>query len=417
MATEPGEILHMDFLSLCKGVGGWYYILVLKDNWSGFVRLVKCLAADAATAAAALADWCHTYTTPSWLISDGGSHFKNEVLRELTETHRIKHHITLAGCPWSNGTVENMCGFAQRVFRVLLSSMKGKKDRDWPELVDWVTTRVNDVPYRRDGITARSCFLNPMLGKRRRYEDLYPLTPVMEVPEGEVPAALDKAWNDFHEALNCMHQLKTEKRAGYLVRLRTPEDRKVYLPNKLERGAYVFCAREDRRKEGEKLRLRWVGPKQITEVLTPFIYRVKDLVDHRERKVHVQRISFYCEEARGDMTGLRDAALGKYEEYEAERLLGARWNTALKRAELLVEYQGFEEEAPTWEPAHVICFDVPDMVQAFLDNPPKDTPAPMITSIRGILRQEKRKRPKLPVEDPPEATQDLPPAEGKRKKK
>ena len=40
------------------------------------------------------------------MISDGGSHFKNDLLKEFTQMLGIEHHITLAYCPWANGSVE-----------------------------------------------------------------------------------------------------------------------------------------------------------------------------------------------------------------------------------------------------------------------------------------------------------------------
>ena len=40
------------------------------------------------------------------MISDGGSHFKNDLMRELTSLLGIEHHITSAYCPWANDSVE-----------------------------------------------------------------------------------------------------------------------------------------------------------------------------------------------------------------------------------------------------------------------------------------------------------------------
>ena len=43
---------------------------------------------------------------PAWVISDGGSHFKNDLMADLADLLGIQHHITLPYCPWANGSVE-----------------------------------------------------------------------------------------------------------------------------------------------------------------------------------------------------------------------------------------------------------------------------------------------------------------------
>ena len=48
VATRPGQILHFDFLYVGKGEGGFIYLLVLKDGFSGYVALVPSMEATAA---------------------------------------------------------------------------------------------------------------------------------------------------------------------------------------------------------------------------------------------------------------------------------------------------------------------------------------------------------------------------------
>jgi len=58
------------------------------------------------------------------LISDGGSHFKNDVLRELADCLGIEHHITLAYCPWANGSVKVVGKDLLWTARAILSEFK-----------------------------------------------------------------------------------------------------------------------------------------------------------------------------------------------------------------------------------------------------------------------------------------------------
>jgi hypothetical protein len=69
-ATKPNEILHFDFL--CIGLsrdGKYQYLLLLKDDLSGYLWLVPCRTADAAATVDALIRW---FAALSFNISASG---------------------------------------------------------------------------------------------------------------------------------------------------------------------------------------------------------------------------------------------------------------------------------------------------------------------------------------------------------
>ena len=74
----------------------YQYLLVLKDDFSGFVRLIP---ADAETFVAAMTDWIADFGPPEVLVTDQGSHFKNHVSERLRQRYGYRHHFTLAYCP------------------------------------------------------------------------------------------------------------------------------------------------------------------------------------------------------------------------------------------------------------------------------------------------------------------------------
>jgi hypothetical protein len=56
--TKSNEILHFDFLYIgLSGDGKYQYLLLLKDDLSGYLWLVPCLTADAAATVDALMRW------------------------------------------------------------------------------------------------------------------------------------------------------------------------------------------------------------------------------------------------------------------------------------------------------------------------------------------------------------------------
>ena len=106
VAERPGEILMADYIKLGLSRTGYMYALMLVDRLSRFVMFFPTKTANAADAARAIMVWASIFGLPSWLISDGGSHFKNELIKELTDLVGVNHHITLPYCPWANGSVE-----------------------------------------------------------------------------------------------------------------------------------------------------------------------------------------------------------------------------------------------------------------------------------------------------------------------
>jgi hypothetical protein len=86
-ATKPNEILHFDLLYIGLSRDGKYqYLLLLKNDLSGYLWLVPCRTADAAATVDALTRWFAVFGVVLLWISDSGSHFKNEFGTEGFQT-------------------------------------------------------------------------------------------------------------------------------------------------------------------------------------------------------------------------------------------------------------------------------------------------------------------------------------------
>jgi transposase InsO family protein len=99
-ATKPNEILHFDFVYIGLSRDGKYqYLLLVKDDLSGYLWPVPCRIDDAAATDDALMRWFAVIGVVLLWISDRGSHFKNEVVRRVQIELKAKHHFTTANCP------------------------------------------------------------------------------------------------------------------------------------------------------------------------------------------------------------------------------------------------------------------------------------------------------------------------------
>jgi hypothetical protein len=80
-ATQPNEILHLNFLYIVLSRDGKYqYLPLLKDDLSGYLLLVPCRTADSVATVDTLMRWLAVFGVVLLWISDRGRHFKNKVV-------------------------------------------------------------------------------------------------------------------------------------------------------------------------------------------------------------------------------------------------------------------------------------------------------------------------------------------------
>eukprot|EP00918_Siedleckia_nematoides_P028800 GHVU01061971.1.p1 GENE.GHVU01061971.1~~GHVU01061971.1.p1 ORF type:complete len:951 (+),score=76.55 GHVU01061971.1:34-2853(+) len=372
IAEYPNEILHMDVLSIGESTSGMKYILVLKDGFSKMCMLYVCKQADSRTAADALRQWCTVYGPPQWLISDGGSHFKNRTIRKLTKDYMIRHEIKLAHCPWTNGSVENMCGHVIRLLRTLRSARRGERNADWTRWVPAVVQRLNDTPYRNHPFTPRQLFTNEHTGKPPQSDFLNEEPWVIKDFDGhtvENPVYshdVDKAWTEFRNAYAGMHQRYTSHQDRLREQRHRDPNRHKGHPALFSKGDFVLEGRLAHR-TGEKISVRWKGPHRITAVISDYIFEVEDLVTRGHHRAHAQRLKKYCEASRGKLEELRVLAKEQFDEWPVDRIEQFIFNPETDQWDVEIKWTLDEEDdedavSVTMEPLGPILADVPKKV-------------------------------------------------------
>lgn len=105
--TKPNDLLQLDYIELGPTERGHNYVLMLRDDHSDY-KLFIAFPTTNSENAAAIIEWCAAFRVPNGLMSDGPTHFKNEVVCLVTKGLKVPHHFTLPYCPWSNGAVERL---------------------------------------------------------------------------------------------------------------------------------------------------------------------------------------------------------------------------------------------------------------------------------------------------------------------
>ena len=146
-ARVPDEIMNFDFLQLETSIDGFEYLLVIKDDFSGWVELFPNQDPCANCVADAFADLNSRHSAAKIWISDNGSHFKNHIMERLAETYGVDHHYTAPYSPWANGSVERVNPVVNPLFRVLLAKKQLNAAR-WHAILNLFVTGINMVPSR-----------------------------------------------------------------------------------------------------------------------------------------------------------------------------------------------------------------------------------------------------------------------------
>jgi hypothetical protein len=177
-------MLHLDFMYMGASEDGSTYLL-LKDDAGKYVLLANCVRAGASDPANVLLSWFALFGVVRAWVPDQGSHFKNDVIRDLQHVLGAHHHFVTALSPWANGPVEAANRAVLRVFPVMLAEWKIPTNA-WPRLTPLVQMVLNNTPVDSLGGKAP---ITPMTGR----ELMGQLDPLVWRLDAE-PTSLDEMW-------------------------------------------------------------------------------------------------------------------------------------------------------------------------------------------------------------------------------
>ncbi|KAJ8558819.1 hypothetical protein ON010_g8630 [Phytophthora cinnamomi] len=392
-ATKPNEVIHFDYLSMPASSNEVCYVLVLKDDMSGFVELVPCSAATSSEVFIALTDWFKRYGVVNQWVSDQGSHFKNTLIELLRRKLGAHHHFVTAYSPWANGTVEVVNRLILRCIKAILSEQRLAISQ-WPEVLPVVQMALNHLPADRLGGVAPVTAFTALPAQTPVGALIHPRTQELVSLDWVAQKQKDHLV-EIQEALTNMHKKLTEtsEKKREQARKRQAARSGVVLI-KFSLGDFVLVGQVLSR--ANKLAIQWKGPRRVVKILNDYTFEVQNMVEPFDiQVVHASRMKLYAEAGREVTEDLVQHIIHGEGGHLVERFIECRFGRELRAWEIKVKWFGLDELEASWEPARIMLEDQPGLVEKFIEEHQTDTQVQKMAQaldIRGAEQVAGRRR-------------------------
>ena len=359
-AQRVSELLHFDFLYIGESRTDHTYILILKDDFSGYVFLRACKSADAETAASVLCEYFTTFVPVLQWFSDQGPHFCNKVMELLAQTLGAKHRFSTVYAPWSNGTVESVCKEVLRVMHALNTETR-TPEADWPKSVPGIQSIINNSPARRLGGRAPVTVHTGMDSGNPLAVALanLPIRPASSIENARLMQTL--GMERFFTSLDNMHRnveevLSTNRRQA----IERHNSRTHVTAFKPTVGDYVVVARTQGPRT--KMSTNWIGPRRVSRILSDFAVELEHLLDGSTSITHVCRIRPYADALVGTRAQMQEVAeFTDRTWHSVERFKDIKEEDS--HFKILVSWKGLTSTGDSREPLTTMYEDVPTKVK------------------------------------------------------
>jgi Chromo (CHRromatin Organisation MOdifier) domain len=130
-------------------------------------------------------------------------------------------------------------------------------------------------------------------------------------------------------------------------------------------GDYVLVAKREFQ-AGEKLSLRWRGPRRVVNTLSNHVFEIEDMHTGVVTPEHASRLRFYADSALDVNAELLAHIAHNNMGYAVRALCGLRFDRDSKTYQALVSWLEFDDYDNTWEPLASLQEDIPSLVAHFL---------------------------------------------------
>ncbi|XP_062322169.1 uncharacterized protein LOC134023827 [Osmerus eperlanus] len=148
LASNPNQILAIDFTILEQSSDGWENILVMTDVFSKYTQVVPTRDQKATTVANILVhEWFYRFGVPARIHSDQGRNFESALISQLCQIYGVQKTRTTPYHPQGNGQCERF----NRTLHDLLRTLPPEQKRSWTQHLAQVVFAYNTTCHTVTG--------------------------------------------------------------------------------------------------------------------------------------------------------------------------------------------------------------------------------------------------------------------------
>jgi hypothetical protein len=314
---------------------GFQYILVVIDTFSRYVTLWPTRSTTAIEAADVIVQHVGLFGTPKEILTDGGSQFNNDTVKELVALLNAQLLVTIAYSKEENSIVERANKEVMRHLRAFVFDQKILSD--WVKYLPLVQRIINNKCHDSTQVTPASI-----------------ITPGIDldnslIPEPANPTETEDLSN-YVKTLVDQQKIAIEVARKHLLdhetsHLVTPELPLTVFPI----GSHVILEYPKTamgKRPPSKLKTQLQGPYKVSNIIGNE-YFLEDLVDHKiKENVHVSRLRPYLEEGNDTTGSARQVATHVRQMWDVEKILSHKGSLKFRqvsKTKFQIKWVGYEK--------------------------------------------------------------------------
>ena len=327
---RPMDTLNIDFIGPFPDKG---YVLVIIDTFSRWVELYATNDATAKAACKCLIEHFGRFGCPSYIRSDNGPHFVNDLIRLFLEATGTPHNRTLAYSSEENAIVERSNKEVNRHIRTFIFQ-RGTIE-NYQQVLPFVQRILNSEIHSKLNASPATILFGNAVNLDRGIllpDDEQPPTQSLSKATSKM---LHMQFLAIKAAKKSLEQADSEHKAS------TPTELTEFASN-----SYVIAMQ--RSAPETRLHTLWRGPFRVLSK-TGSQYSLLDLITGKEKLYHVTQLkAFHFNPLKTDPV---DVARKDYLEFFIESIIQLEGSfDKLATLRFKIKWLGYDETHNTWEP-------------------------------------------------------------------
>ena len=203
---------------------------------------------------------------PEEILSDRGTSFINETIKELCQKFQTKHRLTSSYRPQTNGMVERF----NRTIGECIAKLLSNKEKEWDEYIESVLLAYRTMKHDVTKFTPFQLLYGRQAKLPIELKVVSFKEPDMTYEEAliqRINIIVNKMYQDQDQALNNIEKSQAQQKSRQKKR-----------SEKLKIGDKVLVHRTDLQNNmSAKLQEKWIGPYFIHQVLENNVYKLRNM--------------------------------------------------------------------------------------------------------------------------------------------